>query len=485
MRVVYSRSRRIFIGTLCTGVMLSLLVACATVGPDYSTPTSPPPAAWRTRALATPSTDVQALAHWWTLLDDPILSSLVARAVADGLDVRAAEARLREARARRGVANADRFPTLTTSAVASRTRTRQQNLPQVTTNLYSLGFDASWEADIFGGKRRALEAADASLQAAQEDVRDVLVTLVAEVALNYTEVRAFQARLAIAQANLAAQSEIYDIVRWRLEAGLTTQLDVDQATFSLEQTRAQIPTLRAGLEQAKNRLAVLLGQQPGSLAETLAKPEPVPVAPLALAVGVPAEVLRRRPDVRRAERQLAAQTAQGGVATAARYPNFALIGSIGLEALSLSNFVSAATRTAQIAGNASWTLFDAGRLRESVEVQSALQEQALVRYEASVLGALNDVENALVAYAEEQDRLRSLQAAAAAAERASTLARQQYTAGLIDFQSVLDSQRSVLSLQDQVASSRAEATSDLIRLYKALGGGWTPETPATARSTAR
>ncbi len=485
MRVVYSRLRRIFIGTLCAGVMLSLLVACVTVGPDYSTPTAPLPAAWRTKPVAAPSTDARALAHWWTLLDDPILSNLVTRAVADGLDVRAAEARVREARARRAVAGADRFPTLTTSAAASRTRTRAQNVPQVTTNLYSLGFDASWEADVFGGKRRALEAADANLQAAQEDLRDVLVTLVAEVALNYTEVRAFQSRVAIAEANLAAQTEIHDIVRWRFEAGLTTQLDVDQATFSLEQTRAQIPTLRAGLEQAKSRLAVLLGQPPGSLAEILAKPEPVPVAPLAVAVGVPAEVLRRRPDVRRAERQLAAQTAQVGVATAARYPNFALIGSIGLEALSLSNFFSAATRTAQLAGNASWTLFDAGRLRESVEVQSALQEQALVQYEASVLGALNDVENALVAYAEEQERLQSLQAAAAAAERASALARQQYTAGLIDFQSVLDSQRSVLSLQDQVASSRADTTSDLIRLYKALGGGWTPETPATARSTAQ
>lgn len=481
---VYSRWRPIFVGTVCTGAILSL-AACATVGPDYSTPKTPLPSAWRTKPVAVPSTDVHALAHWWTLLDDPILSNLVTRAVADGLDARAAEARVREARARRAVAGADRFPTLTTSAAASRTRTRQQNLPQTTTNLYSLGFDASWEADVFGGKRRALEAADASLEATQEDLRDVLVTLVAEVALNYTEVRAFQARLAIAQANLTAQTEIYDIVRWRLEAGLTTQLDVDQAMFNLEQTRAQIPTLRTGLEQAKNRLAVLLGQPPGSLAEILAKPEPVPVAPLAVAVGVPAEVLRRRPDVRRAERQLAAQTAQVGVATAARYPNFALIGSIGLEALSLSNFFSAATRTAQLAGNASWTLFDAGRLRESVEVQNALQEQALVRYEASVLGALNDVENALVAYAGEQDRLQSLQTAATAAERASTLARQQYTAGLIDFQSVLDSQRSVLSLQDQVASSRAEATSDLIRLYKALGGGWTPETPATARSTAQ
>ena len=476
-------SWRARVGKFASGVAILSLVACTTVGPDYVTPDTPLPARWGATPAATPSPDTQALAHWWTLLNDPVLTDLVTRAVAGGLDMRAAQARVREARARRAVAGADRFPTLTTSAAASRTRTRVQNVPDVTTNLYSLGFDASWEADVFGGKRRALEAADANLQATEEDLRDVLVTLVAEVALNYTEVRAFQARLAIAQTNLAAQTETYDIVRWRLEAGLTTQLDVDQAKFNLEQTRAQIPTLRTGLEQAKNQLAVLLGKNPGALTELLAKPEPVPLAPLAVAVGVPADVLRRRPDVRRAERQLAAQTAQVGVATAARYPNFSLIGSIGLEALSLSNFFSTATRTTQLVGNGSWTLFDAGRLRENVEVQNALQEQALVRYEASVLGAVSDVENAIVAYAQEQERLQSLQAAAEAAERASVLARQQYTAGLIDFQAVLDSQRALLSLQDQVASSRAETTSDLIRLYKALGGGWTPETPKTARST--
>lgn len=427
---------------------------------------------------------MQALARWWTLLGDPLLTDLVANAIVEGLDVREAQARVREARARRAVAGADRFPTLSTTASATRNRVSEEIRPQqTTTDLYSLSFDASWEVDVFGGKRRALESAEATLQAAQEDLRDVLVTLVSEVALNYTEVRSFQARLAIAQANLAAQTETYEIVRWRAEAGLTTQLDVEQAAFSLEQTRAQIPALRSGLEQAKNRLAVLLGQRPGSLDAQLAERQPVPVAPLAVAVGVPAEALRRRPDVRRSERQLAAQTAQVGVATAARYPSFALIGSIGLEALSLSNFFSAAARATQLGANASWTLFDAGRLRESVKVQSALQEQALVRYEAAVLAALNDIENALVGYAEEQERLQSLQAAAAAAERAFNLARQQYEAGLIDFQSVLDSQRSLLSLQSEVASSRAEVTSNLIRLYKALGGGWTPET-ATAQSTA-
>ncbi|HEX7045472.1 MAG TPA: efflux transporter outer membrane subunit, partial [Burkholderiales bacterium] len=347
-------------------------------------------------------------------------------------------------------------------------------------DLYSLDFDASWELDVFGGRRRALESAWASLEAAEEDLRDVLVTLVSEVALNYTEVRAFQARLAIAEANLAAQTETYELVRWRLEAGLTTELDLEQARFSLEQTRAQIPQMRSALEQAKNRLAVLIGENPGALASVLAEPRPVPLAPLEVALGVPADTLRRRPDVRRAERLLAAQTAQIGVAEAARYPTFSLLGSIGLEALALSNFFGNAARTTQLAASGRWTLFDFGRLRQNVEVQSALQEQALVRYEAAVRTALNDVENALIAYAEEQERLAALQAAADAAQRAFDLASQQYAAGLIDFQALLDSQRALLSLQDQQAVSRAEATSNLIRLYKALGGGWTPELPAAA-----
>ncbi|HEY8554335.1 MAG TPA: efflux transporter outer membrane subunit [Burkholderiales bacterium] len=457
---------------------MSLLAGCVTVGPDYVEPELDVPARWNRTVPRAPATDDAALARWWTLFDDPVLSDLVARAAAGSTTVREAAARVREARARRAIAGADRFPTL--SAGASAVQIRSGDRPGGAGDLYSLDFDASWELDVFGGRRRALEAAEASLEAAEEDLRDVLVTLVSEVALNYTEVRAFQTRLAIAEANLAAQTETYEIVRWRLEAGLTTELDLEQARFSLEQTRAQIPQLRSALEQAKNRLAVLIGENPGALASLLAEPRPVPLAPLEVSLGVPADTLRRRPDVRRAERLLAAQTARVGVAEAARYPSFSLLGSIGLEALALSNFFGNAARTTQLAASGRWTLFDFGRLRQNVEIENALQEQALIRYEAAVRTALNDVENALIAYAEEQERLAALQAAADAAQRAFDLASQQYAAGLIDFQALLESQRALLSLQDQQAVSRAEATSNLIRLYKALGGGWTPELPAAA-----
>ncbi len=456
--------------------LAAALGACVTVGPDYVAPETRAPAGWNTDMKAGMSrapTEAETLARWWTVLGDPVLGRLIERAVGGSLDLRQAQARVREARARRGIAAADRFPTLAATAAASRVRASEETGTGATTELYSASFDASWELDLFGGRRRALEAAAADLAASVEDSRDVYVTLLAETALNYVEVRSFQARLAIAEANLQSQTETYDLTRWRAQAGLTTVLDVERARLNLEQTRAQIPVLRGAVEQAKNRLALLVGEAPGALSAELEAPTRIPVAPTEIAVGVPAEVLRRRPDVRAAERRLAAQTASVGVATAARYPSFALIGSIGLDAFTGSRLFTSAARTRAAAADASWTLFDAGRLRQNIEVQTALQEQALIGYEAAVLVALADVENALVAYAEEQARRAALIEATRAAELATSLATQQYNAGLIDFQVVLDAQRSLLSLQDQLATSEGEVSLNLIRLYKALGGGWT------------
>lgn len=455
---------------------LLALGGCATVGPDYAPPDTVPPAGWNAglgAGVRAAPTEAETLARWWTVLDDPVLTNLIARAADGSLDLRQAQARVREARARRGIASANRFPTLDAAAAANRVRGSEETGTGATTELYSAAFDATWELDLFGGRRRALESAEAAVAASEADLRDVTVTLLAEVALNYVEVRSFQTRLALAEANLATQTETYDITRWRAQAGLTTDLDVQRARYNLEQTRAQIPLLRNGLEQAKNRLAFLLGLPAGALTAELDERKPIPVAETDVAVGVPADVLRRRPDVRAAERRLAAQTAEVGVATAARYPSFALLGSIGLEALTGSRLFTSSARTNAAAANATWTLFDAGRLRQNVEVQNALQEQALVAYEAAVLTAVNDVENALVAYAEEQARRAALVDATRAAESAATLATQQYNAGLIDFQVVLDAQRSLLSLQDQLAASEGEVSSNLIRLYKALGGGWT------------
>lgn len=458
---------------VCT--LATLLSGCAAVGPDYTAPATDTPPAWQapiSGGLTSRPLEPGTLAEWWWSLDDPTLDRLVDAAIAGNLDLRAAAARVREARARRGISAADRFPTLRAQGSAAKSRSSRQAGSGLTTELYSAGFDASWELDLFGGKRRALQAAQASLEAAQWDRRDVMVSLLAEVALNYVELRTYQARLRITRDNLQSQEEAYAIAQWRREAGLTTQLDVDQAKSSLEQTRAQLPSLRSGLQQTLNRLGVLLGRTPGSVSAELSTPGAIPIPPAHVAVGIPAEALRRRPDVRKAERQLAAQTAQVGVASAARYPSLSLAGSIGLESLDSANLFVASARTWMAGLNAAWTLFDAGRLRQTVAVQNALQEQALIAYQGSVLTALQDVENALVAYAEEQSRRQSLRHAQQAARNADELAREQYAAGLVDFQVVLDTQRTLLTLEDQLVQSDAQVTSNLIQLYKALGGGW-------------
>lgn len=338
--------------------------------------------------------------------------------------------------------------------------------------MYGNALDASWELDLFGGKKREVESADAALEASQASLSDVLVTLTAEVALNYVEYRSCQARLVITETNLAAQAETYAIARWRRDANLVSQLDVDQARMSFEQTRAELPSLRRGLDQTEHQIAVLLGQAPGSVKALLGGSRPVPSAAEAIAVGVPADLLRRRPDVRQAERKLAAQTAQIGVAEAGRYPDLTLSGSVGLEALTADHLYIAGARAAQGAVKAGWTLFDGGRIRQKIAVQTALQEEALGAYEAAVLTALKDVENALTAYVNERERRDALREAEAAGSNAFRLARDKYASGLIDFQTVLDTQKSLLTVQNTLATSEAEVTAGLVRLYKALGGGW-------------
>jgi NodT family efflux transporter outer membrane factor (OMF) lipoprotein len=462
---------------------------CTTVGPDYRPPKMATHTNWTSEVqggLTGAAADTNLLDRWWTVFNDPILSDLVERARAGNLDLRQAEARVREARSQRGMAKAALFPTVGANASASRTTASKEAGNGQTTDFYATSLDASWELDIFGGKRRSLESATATWQAAQESLRDVLVSLLAEVALNYVEVRSYQELLSITESNVLIRTETYDITRWRREAGLTTQLDEDQAKQSLEQVRAQLPTLRTSLAQAKYRLAVLLGQPPGALHDLLAEQQPVPSTPVEVAVEVPADLLRRRPDVRTAERQLAAQTAQIGVAKAQLYPSFSLAGTLGLESLEYANLYSASARAAQGLAKAAWTLFDGGSIRQNIKLQTAKQEESLSYYENTVLNALKDVESALVAYANEQMRRDSLAAAVTAGRSAFELARFQYNSGLVSFQTVLDTQQSLLSTQDQLAVSQAKVTSNLIGLYKALGGGWTPSNsvPVAAKQTA-
>lgn len=463
--------------------LLGILAGCAAVGPDYAPPPGEnTPQAWHTelgQGLSGQSLDVMCLADWWTTLNDPVLAGLVAQSVAGNLDMKQALAKVREARARRGVSRADQFPALDASGSAKRSKSRGST---ATYGSYALGFDAGWEIDIFGGVRRAVEAAEADLDASRENLRDVLVSLTAEVALNYLDTRTIQSRLSVAEKNLDLQQQTFALTRSRNEAGLSDELALQQARANVENTAAQIPNLRKSLEEAKNRLAVLTGTPPGGLHALLADARPIPVASALVTVGVPAETLRQRPDIRKAERNLAAQTARIGVATADLYPKFRLAGSIGLESLKSRELFKSASEIWSIGPSVSWNIFDAGAIRQTIEVQSAIQEQYLYAYEAAVLTALEEVENALAAYAEEQLRRERLLAATDAARQADILARNKYDAGLVDFTTVLDAQRTLLSYEDQLTESNGTVTSNLIRLYKALGGGWdTPTGQAVAR----
>jgi NodT family efflux transporter outer membrane factor (OMF) lipoprotein len=322
-----------------------------------------------------------------------------------------------------------------------------------------------------------MEAAQADLETAEADLHDTQVSLAAEVALNYVEARSYQEKLAIAGKNLASQSETHQLADWRAQAGLATALDVEQARSNLEQTRAKIPTLTAGLAESEHRLAVLLGQAPGAAHESLAAPVPVPVVPDSVAAGIPADAVGNRPDVRAAERKLAAETARVGQAMAARYPGFALNASIGLEALSLGALDAGGAVTRSVLASVAGAIFDGGRLRRQVEIQDAVQEQALIAYEAAVLTALEDVENALVSLSENRKRNAALAAAVEAARNAALLARYRYTAGLIDFQTVLDTERTQFTVEESLAGAKADGATALIRLYKALGGGWPQAAP--------
>jgi NodT family efflux transporter outer membrane factor (OMF) lipoprotein len=450
-----------------------LLSGCAVIGSTPTTPAANAPTAWRSATANANPADLAELATWWRHLGDPMLNTLIDSALDASLDLRAAQSRLREARARRLLAGAERLPSVTASGSASRSRSSEEAGSGRTTNLFSAGFDASWEPDVFGAVARSIEAAQADQEQAQANLDNTRVSLVAEVALNYVELRAYQARLAIARNNLASQAETLKLTEWRAQAGLTTVLDVEQARADLEQTRAQVPAHETSLEAARNRLAILLGKAPGALDPSLDTAGAIPGVPDKVLVGIPADTLRQRPDVRAAERALAAESARLGVAEANRYPSFALTGSLGLDALTLGGLAGGDALAGSLVAKVAGTLFDGGRLKRKVDIQEAVREQARISYESTVLGALEEVENALVSLSNSRRRQTMLAEAARAAGNAATLARQQYQAGLVDFQTVLSTQRTQLSAQDSLKTAEADGATALIRLYKALGGGWT------------
>jgi len=468
--------------TNTTGILAALLLlAGCTVGPDYQKPNHPIPADWTEKgtgldpATSRVNSQTAAVTEWWTTFKDPELTSLIERAAQSNLDLKLAQARVREARGLQGVSTGALLPAVGAGAGYSRNR-GSENVPLPgagkQSNFYQAGFDASWEIDVFGGIRRGIEAADAEVEASVEARRDVLVTLLAEVARNYIEVRGLQAEIAIARQNLDAQKKTLELTEARLQAGRAAELDVVRAQAQVSNTASQIPLLESLRIQGTHRLGVLLGREPGSLREELLAAAAIPAPPPEVPIGLPSELLRRRPDLRRAERELAAATARIGVATAELYPKFSLTGVFGLDSVTASDFVKWGSRAWSVGPTIQWSIFQGGRIRAKIEVENARQEQAAIVYERSILVALQEVEDALIAYANEQAHRAELSASVKANGKAVDLANQRYTQGLVDFLSVLDAQRSLYASQDALVRSERRISEHLIALYKALGGGW-------------
>lgn len=466
--------------SLMAVLALGLLQGCVTVGPDYTPPEPEMPDAWVQAATEGLTEGKASLQTWWTTLNDPVLDSFILRASAGNLDLQEAVARIREARARLGIPLGEQFPDINGQGLLDRARISEGIFdppppPQDRTDtFYSLGLDASWEIDFWGRIKRSIESADASLGASVEDYRDVLVLLYADVALTYVDVRTLQARIRFARANAEAQRGTLQLTKDRFDAGIAPELDIRQAEFNLAGTESLIPTLQSRLVQAINRLGVLLGERPNAVHAELAEPAPIPVPPDDVTFGLPADLLRQRPDIRRAERALAAQNAQIGVATADLYPRFSLVGTFSLDAVDTVNYWDNGNIAYGFGPTFRWNLFDGGRIRSNIQAQDALTEQALVRYENTVLRGLEDVESSMVTYVRERDRREILARGVAAAQRAVEIVRDAYIIGLIDFQNVLDTERTSFEQQDQLAESEGDVTKNLIRIYKALGGGWAP-----------
>lgn len=447
-----------------------LLAGCASLSPPAVDATGgiAAPASWNAAASAAAAA-AEPLADWWQRFGDAELSRLITEALAANTDVGSARAALRQSRALRDVEQAQAGPRLDASGSAQRSRSNSG----AAGNSFRAGFDASWEPDVFGGNRAGVAASEADVQASSASLGAVQVSVAAEVALAYLTLRGSEARLAIAKDNLASQQDTAQITLWRVQAGLATSLESEQARASVEQTRAQIPSLQKAIAQSRHQLALLTGRTVGAFQLAASNEVPQPASDLALAF--PAETLRQRADVRAAEARVRAAAQRVVQVDAARYPSFSLSGSLGLQALTLSGLTGGGAVASALLASVSLPVFDGGAAKAQTAAQQAAYDQARESHRSAVLVALKDVEDALVALQRDRERLATLQQAAEAAGNAALLARQRYASGLIDFQAVLETQRSLLSAQDNVASSRVDVAADHVRLYKALGGGWTPD----------
>lgn len=456
----------------CTSVLL--LSGCASYKTKHTdTANIDVPANWAVNE-AVSNAHATSLTTWWMRFDDVLLTQLIQQALQANTNVNSAKAALLEARALRDVAAATLSPTLGSSASAQRSKSGNNNA----VNNFKVGLDANWELDIFGANRSGLAASEATALASASSLSNIQTSIAAEIALDYITLRNAQARLAIANKNLASQLETLEITQWRTQAGLVSSLDAEQAKTSAEQTRASIPPLETSIAQMSHALAVLTGKSPATFLAQLAKDSPIPQAQNNLALNFPAETLRQRPDVSAAEYRISAELARLEQADAARLPNFSLGGSLGLNALTLGSLTSGSSVVSSLLANVAMPLFDAGSRRAKVRAQEAVLEQTRFAYKATVLTALQEVEDALVALRGDLERVSRLKLAVEAAGNAATMANQSYQSGLADFQTVLETQRSLLNTQDSLSNASADVSADHVRLYKALGGGWMPSNPS-------
>ncbi len=504
---------------------LVILTGCMT-GPDYKRPDLALSENWHASLEGGETSEPPSLAQWWQSFDDPVLNALIEQAVQSNFDLRIAQARVREARANQQITNAALWPQVGASGSYARTQSPDVKIPNTPggsltlspmgigvagtgtpfgptgpsvsvvpdltgagntsvsistpraaeidrqADLFQAGFDASWELDVFGGNRRANQAARAETAAAVESHRDVLVSLVAEVGRNYFELRSSQNALAIAKKNIETQAESLEIAKARFEAGLTNELDVKRAEAQLTSTQATVPILETAVNQYIHRLGVLAGGEPSAFYDDLSPIAQLPDAPTDVPVGLPSDLLRRRPDIRRAERQLESSTARIGVAMSDLFPKFSLTGSLASQSDRFGGLSSGANQFWSIGPGFRWPIFSAGRIRANIRGQKARHEQALIGYEQTIMRSFEDVENALVAFANEQERFTSLTQAVDANRRAVEIAKELYTQGLVDFLNVLDAERALFLSEEQQTRSKAAILTDLVALYKALGGGW-------------
>lgn len=460
----------------CSNAVLAALVlltvgGCA-VGPDFIRPDPPMPDAWHQQLTSGDATGAGDLQSWWQQFNDPVLNSLIERAAAGNLNLVIAMERINEARALMGVAQGEFFPDINGGGDITRARFGE-DFPVAdkrTDYYYSTGLDAFWEIDLWGRIRRQVEAAEQNMYASIENYRDVLIILYAEVALNYIELRTLQARLAYAEGNTALQRKTLQLTEERLKAEIAPELDVEQARLNLFRTESNIPLFKQAIVAAVNRLGVLLGVHPQSLHAELAAPGEIPAPPPSVIVGIPADILRQRPDIRRAERTLASQTARIGVATADLYPAFSLVGTMGFEAT--YDLFDSTNRYWSLGPQFRWNIFDGGRVRSRIQGADAQAMQALADYEQTVLLALEEAENSMAAFEQERRRQAILDRSVAAAQNSAELVRTLYITGLTDFQRLLDMERDLFQQQDAHAASLGTVSRNLVRLYKALGGGW-------------